>query len=202
MKTRNAAIAAALLVAFLASGTTNAGVVINVYQSGGNVVASASGSLDLTGLTDLGSGYTFDPGITPNDADVLTTAAGSESPFVAGVEFYTGYSGPASLGPGGPTGASSESGDALGINVILNGTTPVLVVPLGYASGTPLSATDTFDGTTIAGMGLTPGIYNYTWGTGPGQIFTINVAPEPSTLLLGGMAVGFGLIAAWRRRRP
>jgi hypothetical protein len=73
---------------------------------------------------------------------------------------------------------------------------------LGYASGTSLSATDTFDGTTIAGMGLTPGIYNYTWGTGPGQIFTINVAPEPSTLLLGGMAVGFGLIAAWRRRRP
>ena len=100
------------------------------------------------------------------------------------------------------TGASSESGDALGINVILNGTTPVLVVPIGYTSGTPLSATDTFDGTTIAGMGLTPGIYNDTWGTGAGQVFTIIVAPEPSTLLLGGIDVGFGLIAAWRRRRP
>ena len=64
----------------------------------------------------------------------------------------------------------------------------------------------TFDNTTIAGLGLTAGTYSYTWGRiGPTDdrlTIIISSVPEPSSLVMAGMAVAAGLIAAWRRRRP
>jgi hypothetical protein len=51
---------------------------------------------------------------------------------------------------------------------------------------------------------VTPGTYEWTWGTGANQNFTLDIAviPEPSTWAL--MALGFaGLgFAGWRSRRP
>ncbi len=73
MKTRIAAVAAALLVASLVA-TADAGYVIDVSQLGANVVATGSGSLDLTDLsstifTDVSSGET---GVYPSIAGILT----------------------------------------------------------------------------------------------------------------------------------
>ena len=49
----------------------------------------------------------------------------------------------------------------------------------------------TFDNQTFASLGVTPGTYEWTWGTGPNQNFTVNIVAaavsEPaSVLLLGG----------------
>jgi hypothetical protein len=41
-----------------------------------------------------------------------------------------------------------------------------VVVPQGYVSGTVISGSMTYNTQTIAGMGLTPGTYTWSWGTG------------------------------------
>jgi hypothetical protein len=66
-----------------------------------------------------------------------------------------------------------------------------------------LSATDTFSGKTFSSLGLTPGTYTYTWGTGgPDHTLTVQIGPvpEPSSALVAGFGALAGL-GAWARRR-
>jgi len=75
---------------------------------------------------------------------------------------------------------------------------------MGYESGSPLHSTSEYLGQTFATLGVTPGTYEWTWGTGPNQNFTIDIVaaavPEPSSvLLLGGALVGLLLMHARRR---
>ena len=66
-----------------------------------------------------------------------------------------------------------------------------------------LSDTATWDDTTISGLGLTPGTYTWTWGSGAtADSFVINIppVPEPTTLTLLGSAL-FGLGVVYLRRR-
>ena len=69
-------------------------------------------------------------------------------------------------------------------------------VPVGYVSGSSLSDTSTWDNTTVAALGLIPGTYTYTWGSGPtASSFAVKVSgtPELGTSLL--VAIGsLGLI--------
>lgn len=192
MKMRIAA-TAALLVASLA-GTADAGYVIDVTQVGSNVVATASGSIDLTGLTFDSTGPS---GSVVGPADG-TLAFGT---LMATTDQYTGASGPPSFGSGASNVASSGTGDFVG--VVLGGRD--ILVPTGYVSGQSLSGSATWDGTTFAGLGITPGTYTYTWGSGPdADSLTINVGvPEPSSLVLVGTAAlaGVGLWSRRRRRR-
>jgi hypothetical protein len=98
--------------------------------------------------------------------------------------------------------ASSGSGDLVGID----GGASVLTVPAGYVSGSPLSDKATYDSQTLASLGVTPGVYTWTWGAVPGvaqdDSFTLDIvaAPEPSTwiMMLAGLA-GLGLVG-YRRR--
>ncbi len=74
-----------------------------------------------------------------------------------------------------------------------------MLVPTGYVSGTALSGSSTYDGMTIAGLGLTPGTYTYSSGTGAdADSLTVNVGavPEPSSLALATAALAGGLIVA------
>ncbi len=83
-------------------------------------------------------------------------------------------------------------------------------MPQGYASDSPLSDTATYDNQTFSSLGATPGTYEWTWGAGPNQNFTLVIVtagavPEPSTwaMMLLGFA-GLGLMEyhnAGRRRR-
>jgi PEP-CTERM motif len=75
----------------------------------------------------------------------------------------------------------------------------VVAVPLDYVSGAALgTSTATFAGATIASLGLTPGSYVWSWGSGPtADTFTLDIVagagvgaavPEPATwatMLLG-----------------
>jgi PEP-CTERM motif-containing protein len=73
---------------------------------------------------------------------------------------------------------------------------PQLWVPHGYVSDTPLSDSSTYDGATFASIGVIPGRYEWTWGSGANQNFTLVVGtPEPSTwaMMLLGFA-GLGLV--------
>jgi hypothetical protein len=120
---------------------------------------------------------------------------------------YSGVSGPASFGVGGMTNASSGSGGPIGVDESsfdLIAQPPVLIVPKGYMSGSPLSGSSTFDGQTLASLGLTPGTYVYTWGApADDDSLTVKIAiPEPATwamILLGFAGLGFAGYRAARK---
>ncbi len=82
-----------------------------------------------------------------------------------------------------------------------------LLLPSGYVSGTALSATDTYNNTTIAALGLAVGTYTYTWGSGANaDSLVINIGPaavpEPASIVMTGGMLGLGgLVLAWRKRR-
>jgi hypothetical protein len=172
----------------------HADVVVYIYQSGSNVVSSYSGTIDLTGLTAGGN-----DGPTPA---YIWGASATEvfGPTVGGQPVYFGITGPADFGNGAVTEASSSTGDTFGYG----GLDQDLLLPNGYISGSFISGTDTWDNTTLAGLGLTPGTYNYTWGTGSDGSFALNVgvAPVPEPSFLGLMSlVALALVVLILRRR-
>jgi hypothetical protein len=196
-----ASLGAAMLIG-LSAPSARAGYVVDLTQQGGNVVATGSGPIDLTGLTFFSADNFSGPELTPNggddpfNMDILTGPRGQ--PF----DIYTGLTGPASFGSGGGAGGDNASGDFVGMVGASD-----LYVPQGYVSDSPLSDTATYDGQTFSSLGATPGTYKWTWGTGPNQNFTLvigTVVPEPSTwamMLLGFAGLAFmGLRSAGRRR--
>jgi hypothetical protein len=184
------------LVLCAAVRPASAGVIINVNQVGPDVVATGSGSIDLTGLT-----YSFSAADAAGVSGMVGGVAMGPAVFTPD-DIYVGVTGPTSYGPGGLAHATSGFGDVFGVN----GTFAVVGVPLGYVSGTPLSASDTYAGQSLGSLGLTPGTYTYTYTFGVGDhadSIVVNIAaspvPEPSTLVMFGF--GAAICTGWRFRR-
>jgi len=194
-----AALALGLLVG--AAGRAEAGIIININEVGSDVVTTVSGSIDLTGLTDR-SPVNQPAVVRPIDAVIFVGPLQSGEGFAIPADALLGATGPSSFGSGLTTFPSSGSGDFVG--VLSPGGMAQIDVPRNYVSGTMLSATDKYSGTTLSDLGLTPGTYTYHWGTG-GDSHTLTVqigaVPEPSSLALaltgGALALGY----AWRRHR-
>jgi hypothetical protein len=174
--------AAMLLGCGLSSPPARAGYTVTLEQVGSNVVATGSGQIDLTGLSLVGT-FTVGPGVTPTVGFIGTGAIGAVT-----TDGYSGFTGPTRFGSGGPTHVNSGTGALVAIEAAAN----LLNVPVGYVSGKPLSDISTYDNTTIAAIGATPGTYVWSWGSGPGddtftlQIGPAAVVPEPSSLALLG----------------
>jgi hypothetical protein len=167
-----------------------AGYTVTLRQVGPDVVATGSGSIDLTGLTFFRS-TSLNPAINP-----LFQYSGfiSTGPTSSRVDSYS-YPAPriGGFGPAPTTAANSGSGNMVGIagNLddlgIFQGF--LLSVPKGYVSGTALSDSATYIGKTFATLGVTPGTYVWTWGPGANQNFTLDVVavavsePPPGLLL-------------------
>jgi PEP-CTERM motif len=189
-----------------------AGYVVTLEQVGSNVVATGSGTIDLTGLTSDGNADLASAEIVPDsDVGIIQTGptTGADSPATIPVTVYTGFTGPFSFGPGrggGGTLASSGSGDTV---AIAGGVDKLLELPQGYVSGSPLSDTSTYDAETLASLGATPGTYVWTWGSAAADdTFTLQigpavpVVPEPSSFALLGGGLGLlGLISVGTFRR-
>jgi len=98
-------------------------------------------------------------------------------PFDFPVNFYESsapFSGPTNFGSGDFTFANSGSGDFLGIQSSPDGFGSLLV-PTGYVSGNALSDSATYNNKTLKRLGATPGTYEWTWGTGANQNFTLDI---------------------------
>jgi hypothetical protein len=193
---------AMLLGSGLSALPAQAAYIATLTQVGSNVVATGSGSIDLTGLHVAVSG-TAGAFLAP---DVAATAIGPTADEA--VTFYSGssFTGPTSFGAGLGASASSGGGDT----VALIGIERFLGVPAGYVSDSPLSDTSTYDGQTFASLGATPGTYVWRWGivcatTGlqcVDDTFTLKIGvPEPSGAWLLTLPLGvIMLLAAWRGR--
>ena len=160
------------LVTLLGLGVTQsarANFIETISQVGNNVVATGSGTIDLAGLSFIGT-TTTPPGtsIVPNQGEFYADAAN-------GVDFYQSISGPTSFGSGGFTGTFNSSGAGAGI---VGFASVYLSVPQGYLSGNALSDTFTFNNKTFASLGITPGTYTWTWGTGMhADSLTLQIGP-------------------------
>lgn len=141
---------------------------ISIQEVGGNVVWTSSGTLNVAGLTYNstqvgGSGF---------DATLAIFGSG----IGASADVYTGsITKPANFGTGG-AGAASATGSYLSIQ----GIPATLWVPAGYTSGAAISNTTTYTGS-FASLGLTPGTYVYSWGSGENT--------DSMTLTIGAPAV-------------
>jgi hypothetical protein len=200
-----AVVAVSFIVAAL-GGRADAGVVINVEQVGNDTVASGGGTLNLTDLTFVSEAGAIAAIIT-NPAYIGMGPI--PNPSGNSMDAYQGLTGPATFGTATRVGndASSGSGDLFAFNSAWDAPPlgPTVFVPIGYTSGTELSATDTYSGQTFASLGLTAGTYTWTWGTGAdADSLTVNISvasvPEPSSLALAGTAALAGL-GLWARRR-
>jgi hypothetical protein len=188
------------LVSLLGLGMTQsarASFMATIDQVGPSVVGTGSGTFDLTALT-LGINVTLGNGGVAPAIGVFATNGGNATA-------YSGVSGPTSFGVGG---ANFTANSASGNVVQIWGGGQSLFVPQGYplTGGNPLSGTFTFNNATFASLGLTPGTYEWTWGTGAhADSFTLQIGPAGvpdtgSTLSLLGFA-SLGLVALRRKLR-
>jgi hypothetical protein len=171
----------------LAAGIAHADSIytVTIAQAGANVVATGSGTIDLTGLTSFGSAYSNNE-LYPDHGILGTGPSGT-------VDLYSGSSGPATFGPGSVSFPSSTSGDS----VFLEDFGLSIEVPQGYVSGASLSSGAVFDSATIASLGLMPGTYTWTWDSGANsfvlEVEKPTVVQEPSSFVLMGIGLLAGL---------
>jgi hypothetical protein len=161
---------------------SHAGYVVNVMESGGNVVATGSGTINTTDLTFNGGGSFAG---TQNFRPDLGVALFGPTDLVH-VDLFLGISGPSSFGSGIGDFADSGTGDFVGVLGPQQ-----LVVPANYVSNSQLSSSTFFSGSTFSSLGLTTGTYVWTWGSGANaDSFTMNIVssvPEPASLVMLGM---------------
>ena len=183
---------ALLLTALAVAPAAQSAVIIDIVESGANVVATATGSINTAGLTFFSAASTS-VGVRPATPRIRA-GTGSATDL-----YNVAFTSSSAIGSGSSfTAASSGTGSVFGIS-----SSTTLNLPSGYVSGAAINSTATWNSTTFAGLGLTEGSYDFTWGAGGNaDSITVNVGavPEPSAYaaIAGVSLMGF---AAWRRRR-
>lgn len=173
--------------------SAHATLLFTIQQSGSDVVETATGTVNLAALAGLGVTIL---GPQMVGAQAITVVGNS-----AVTKTFSGITGPASFGPGSTNVPGTTGGGYL---LGINGNQGSLYVPNSYLSGSALSGTATYSNTTLATLGLTPGLYLYTWGSGASaDSATVDIVastPEPGSLWT--TFAGFLLLAAVIRARP
>jgi hypothetical protein len=164
----------------------SAPMTVTITEVGSNVVMSASGTVDLSGLTLVSSsaGPFGNGGLGISNATFVCGASGSSG------SSYSGFTSvPSNFGSGSGLPHSSGTGQSFG--VIMNMAPPyLLIVPTGYTSGANISSSQTFTGQTLSSLGLTNGTYTYTWSGGSIDVVVgIGLGgptPTPTPTSIGG----------------
>jgi hypothetical protein len=172
-------------------------------EVGSNVDLTATGTINLAGFDHPGyEQYSTGPnGVIPSLGTILAGAPGTLT-----TDLYGPFSGPTSFGSFIFTQPTSGTGDRVGVRQD-SSFTIFIVVPQFYVSGDPLAGTSTYDGATFASLGVTPGTYVWSWGSGSDlDTLTLKVVPEsapavPEPASLGLLATALAGLLVKRRRK-
>jgi len=188
---RQAALLIVFVVAILAgSAGARASAIFTFVQSGGDVVGTLSGSLNLFGATGFAT-PSYGPTIIPS----LAYINASPTPCCSNVGTeYQGVTGPSSFGSNVVDDATATGSGPFEVG------SDILIVPAGYTNGAALDNTLTLVGT-FHSLGITPGQYVFTLpGATDGTVtvnFVATAMPEPASGLV--LAAAFGLLGLARR---
>lgn len=190
----------AALACCVSAAPAQARYTIGFAQVGNNVVATGSGSFDLTTLSKLNDGITG-ANLQPSSGQVLlgSTTNVVESRYTNVTSTGAGF------GMAGMTVPTSASGSVVKLSFGIG----FIYLPTNYISGTELGiSTETYANQTFSTLGLTSGTYTMNWGSGqyadsasviiPSAALA-PAAPEPA--VWGLMVLGFGAVGGMRRRR-
>ncbi|WP_269540293.1 PEP-CTERM sorting domain-containing protein [Cerasicoccus fimbriatus] len=184
--------------------TAQAALTIYIYDTGPNLGVTATGQLDLTGLTYSGT-------LNSYSGDFIATAGPNVVNIALGAsfDFYTDFiSYPANFGAG--VGSVSGPG-AVGDTFFVQGDegggfTPFVGVPVGYSSAPyVLNFSKVYSGQSIASLMAVPGTYSWIWGADSVNVLIgttppITPVPEPAAII---SMIGFSSLAGilWMRRK-
>lgn len=150
----------ATLLAFSPRQARASVFIVTMTQQGSDVDVAGSGSFDVTGLTQELPGNS-----TPymNPGEVLVGAGLGPVNFED--LFYSGaIDGPSSFGPGAPDFPASGTGTPF-LMAQHGLPTGGLILSQFYDLGSQFTDTSVYPNSTIASLGVTPGVYTWTWTT-------------------------------------
>ena len=155
------------LAMFLAASSAEATILINANEVGSNVVFSLSGSFNTA---SAGGGFVAAPppgpgAIEPDVTYLQFSTSGAAGSII--VWTLPNVTGPSAFGPGGgflqaDSGASNSNLQFLPFGKGAG----LLSLYTSYVSGTSLSDVMTFSGQSFSSLGITPGIYVWSWSNG------------------------------------
>jgi MYXO-CTERM domain-containing protein len=189
---RLSSLLAAPAVLLLSQGQAQAILTYNIFESAGNVVVQASGSLNLSGASFLGQSNCGSAGAIRSAFSEICTG-----PDVVGPAYS--ISGPSSI-----IGTASifPASNVTGISTALQGS--IFNIDPAYTSNSPIISSATFNGATFASLGFTTTGLIGTWTLGgtSESIQVILVGPSPSGTTVPGPLplLGAGAAFGWSRR--
>lgn len=175
--------------AFLALTSTtsvDAALEMELRAVDGDVVLTASGTLDLSSTTDLATeGTTAQSAVDAAGTFAPSVVAGSHTATQVRIECGD-VSGPLTIGQGTETWkGDSGSGGIVGIygggeTFGAAGDGLCIMTPKDYVSGAEISASSRFINSSLSSLGVTTGAYRWTWGTGANaDSLTLYVGGKP-----------------------
>jgi len=194
-----------LVVLFGAMAPLRAGIVINMVESGSDVVATVSGSINsLAGATSAGSNnaglYSGLRASGPTMSFGLATQSGF--PLVT-VNYYSVPVFPTSFGTGSTLQVATTSTASANM-LFRNIADHTLYLDQAYVLGTPVTGTLTWAGKSFATLGVDQGSYLWSWA---GDSITLNIGsvapspvPEPGTWAAAALLAGGATFMRWRKR--
>ena len=191
-----------LLVALFSTiAPLRAGIVINMVESGSNVVATISGSIgSLAGAT---LDQTSAPGLnfTGLRADADALFGFSDGTFSSDYNNYFIPIFPSNFGPSSAYFAATSS--SASANMFFRESPAQMWIDQNYTLGTPVTGTLTWANKSFATLGVTEGSYLWSW---TGDSVTLNIGaspapvPEPGTWAAAALLAGGAAFARWRKR--